>query len=26
VYLSKISERSFKLHGCHHISHFSVGY
>ena len=26
VYLSKITERSFKLHGCHHISHFSVGY
>lgn len=26
VYLSKISQRSFKLHGCHHVSHFSVGY
>ncbi len=26
VYLSRVSERSFKLHGCDHISHFSVGY
>lgn len=26
VYLSKVSERAFKLHGCHHISHFSLGY
>ena len=26
VYLSTVSERSFKLHGCHHISHYSVGY
>ena len=26
VYLSKTSERHFKLDGCHHISRFSVGY
>lgn len=26
VYLSRVSERSFKLEGCHRISHFSVGY
>lgn len=26
VYLSKVSERDFKLEGCLHISHYSVGY
>jgi hypothetical protein len=26
VYLSSISQRHFKLDGCRHISHFSVGY
>jgi hypothetical protein len=26
VYLSIVSERHFKLHGCHRISHYSVGY
>jgi hypothetical protein len=26
VYMSSISQRHFKLDGCHHISHFSVGY
>jgi RTX calcium-binding nonapeptide repeat (4 copies) len=26
VYLSTVSERDFKLYGCHHISHYSVGY
>lgn len=26
VFLSTVSERHFKLDGCHHISHFSVGY
>jgi Ca2+-binding RTX toxin-like protein len=26
VYLSKTSQRHFKLDGCHHISRFSVGY
>lgn len=26
VYLSKISQRSFKLDGCHRISHFTLGY
>jgi hypothetical protein len=26
VYLSTVSERHVKLDGCHHISHFSVGY
>jgi hypothetical protein len=26
VFLSTVSERDFKLEGCHHISHFSVGY
>jgi hypothetical protein len=26
VFLSVTSERHFKLYGCHHISHYSVGY
>ncbi len=26
VYLSTVSERDFRLHGCRHISHYSVGY
>ena len=26
VFLSSVSERHFKLDGCQHISHFSVGY
>jgi hypothetical protein len=26
VFLSKVSERHFKLDGCQHISHYSVGY
>jgi hypothetical protein len=26
VYLSSVSERHFKLDGCHRISHYSVGY
>lgn len=26
VFLSTVSERHFKLDGCHHISHYSVGY
>jgi hypothetical protein len=26
VFLSTVSERHFQLDGCHHISHFSVGY
>jgi hypothetical protein len=26
VFLSKVSQRDFKLDGCQHISHFSVGY
>jgi hypothetical protein len=26
LYLSTVSERHFKLDGCHHISHYSVGY
>ncbi len=26
VYLSVISQRHYKLDGCHHISHYSVGY
>jgi hypothetical protein len=26
LFLSTVSERRFKLYGCHHISHYSVGY
>jgi hypothetical protein len=26
VFLSTVSERDFKLYGCHHTSHYSVGY
>ena len=26
VFLSTVSERHFKLDGCHHVSHYSVGY
>jgi hypothetical protein len=26
VFLSTVSERHFRLDGCHHISHYSVGY
>jgi len=26
LFLSTTSEKHFKLYGCHHISHYSVGY